>query len=360
MADPEPPAPRLASLDALRGFDMFWILGGGSIHSAMKTLGDSRAVNVIADQLDHAAWEGFHFYDLVFPMFVFIAGVSLALSLPRKAAQHGRAATARGLVIRAVILFAIGVLYSGGISRGLDGVRWLGVLQRIALASLGAGLLSLWLGARSLAATCVALLLGYWALLAFVPAPGRIPGDLREGHNIVNWFDAQYLPGRKYDGDHDPEGILSTLPAIANCLLGVLAGIFLRSTRTEGSRKSLLLVAGGAALLALGLLWSVPFPMIKKLWTSSFVLFACGCSAILLGAFHQIIEVRNIRAWAAPFIWIGLNPITIYLAANIADFNRLADRVVGSKPGLLHAAVATGIGVLLAWWLHRRRIYLRV
>ena len=196
--------------------------------------------------------------------------------------------------------------------------------------------------------------------LAFVPAPGGISGDLREGYNIVNWFDAQFLPGKKYDGDHDPEGILSTLPAIANCLLGVLAGIFLRSTRTAGSRKSLLLVTGGAAVLALGMLWSVQFPMIKKLWTSSFVLFACGCSAILLGAFYQIIEVRNLRAWAAPFIWIGLNPITIYLAAQIMNFNQLADRLAGPKPGLLHAAVATGIGVALAWWLHRRRIYVRV
>ena len=360
MAEPQSPAPRLASLDALRGFDMFWIMGGGALNGALKTLGNSRAVNVITDQLEHANWDGFHFLDLVFPMFVFIAGVSLALSLPRKMEQRGRAATACSLVVRAVILFVIGVLYSGGISRGLDGIRWLGVLQRIALASLGAGLLSLWLGARSLAVTCGALLLGYWALLAFVPAPGGILGDMREGHNVVNWFDTQYLPGKKYDGNHDPEGILSTFPAIANCLLGVLAGIFLRSSRAEGSRKSLLLVAGGAALLALGLLWSVPFPMIKKLWTSSFVLFACGCSAILLGAFHQIIEVRNFRAWAAPFIWIGLNPITIYLAAQIMNFNQLADRFVGPKPGLLHAAVATGFGVLLAWWLHRRRIYLRV
>lgn len=360
MAESDSPAPRLASLDALRGFDMFWIIGGGSLHGALKQMGDSPLVTLMDDQFEHAKWDGFHFLDLVFPMFVFIAGVSLALSLPRKAAQHGRAATARGLMVRTLILFLIGVLYSGGISKGIEGIRWLGVLQRIALASLGAGLLSLWLGARALAVTCGALLLGYWAMLACVPFPGGTSGDFREGHNIVNWFDAQYLPGRKYDRDHDPEGILSTIPAIANCMLGVLAGIFLRSTRTQGSRKSLLLVAGGTALLALGLLWSVQFPMIKKLWTSSFVLFTCGCSAILLGAFHQIIEVRNLRAWAAPFIWIGLNPITIYLAANIANFSQLADRFVGPSPALLHAIVATGIGVLLAWWLNRRRIYLRV
>jgi predicted acyltransferase len=127
-----------------------------------------------------------------------------------------------------------------------------------------------------------------------------------------------------------------------------------------GSRKSIILVAAGAVLLALGLLWSAQFPMIKKLWTSSFVLFACGCSAILLGAFHQIIEVRNVRTWAAPFIWIGLNPITIYLAANIANFNQLADRFTGPAPGLPHTIVAIGFAVLVGWWLNRNRIYIRV
>jgi predicted acyltransferase len=233
------------------------------------------------------------------------------------------------------------------------------VLQRIALASLGAGLLSIWLRGRWLAAISGALLAGYWALLAWVPAPGGMPGDFREGHNIVNWFDAQFLPGRKYNGDHDPEGILSTIPAIANCLLGLLAGIFLRDSRAGGSARSAWLLGGGAAMVALGLLWSLPFPIIKKLWTSSFVLVACGWSAILLGVFHQIIEVWNRRKWAEPFIWIGLNPITIYLAANFADFSRLAQRITGPGPGVLHAIVATGLAVLLAWWLHRNRIYLR-
>ncbi len=360
MAEPASPAPRLVSLDALRGFDMFWIMGGGSLHGAVKTMTESPLARLIDTQLDHAKWDGFHFLDLVFPLFVFIAGVSLALSLPRKVAQHGRAATARSLIVRALILFLIGVIYSGGISKGLDEVRWLGVLQRIALASLGAGLLSLWLSTRALAIACGTILLGYWAMLAWMPFPGGTPGDFREGHNIVNWFDSQYLPGRKYDRDHDPEGILSTIPAIANCLLGMLAGIFLRTSRAEGSRKSLTLVGAGVVLLALGLLWSGPFPMVKKLWTSSFVLFACGCSAILLGTFHQIIEVRNVRGWATPFIWIGLNPITIYLAANVANFSQLADRFVGRTPGLLHAALAIGFGVILAWWLHRRKIYLRV
>lgn len=355
-----PPTQRLASLDALRGFDMFWIIGGGAIHGVFKTFDDAPVAKFVIEQLNHAAWEGFHFLDLVFPMFVFIAGISLAFSLPRSVERAGRAKTAWRLTRRALVLFLLGVLYSGGLNKGLDQVRWLGVLQRIALASLGAGLLFLWLRPRALAATCVALLVGYWALVALVPVPGGTRGDFREGYNIVNWFDAQFLPGRKYDGDHDPEGILSTIPAIANCLLGVLAGLFLRHSNLSDSRKSVLLLGSGAVLIALGLLWSIPFPVIKKLWTSSFVLLACGWSAILLGVFHWIIEARNCRRWATPFVWIGLNPIAIYLAANVASFNLLAARFTGPAPGVLHALVATGFGVLLAWWLDRNRIYIRV
>ena len=339
---------------------MFWIAGGGSLDAALKAYGGTPACGFLSNQLTHVKWAGFHFIDLVFPMFVFIAGVSLAWSLPPKIGKLGRAATARRLVLRAAILFFIGVLFSGGVSKGFDQIRWLGVLQRIALASLGAGLLSMWLGVRGLVATCAALLIGYWGLLAFVAPPGGAAGDFREGHNIVNWLDAHFLAGRKYDGDHDPEGILSTIPAIGNCLLGLLAGIFLRNANATANRKALTLVIAGAVLVVVGLGWGVVFPVIKKLWTSSFVLVACGLSAMLLGIFHHIIEVRNLRSWAVPFVWIGLNPITIYLAGNIVNFDKLADRFTGPSPGVAHAVVATGFGVLLAWWLHRRRIYLRV
>jgi predicted acyltransferase len=293
-------------------------------------------------------------------MFIFIAGVSLTFSLPRTVAERGRSAAAWRLLRRASLLFLLGVIYSGGLSKGFDQIRWLGVLQRIALASLAAGWLALWLRPRPLAIVCGSLLLGYWALLALVPGPAGVTPDFREGHNIVNWYDSQFLPGRKYDGDHDPEGILSTLAAVANCLIGVLAGLFLQRPNVGLTRKSVFLIIAGAILVALGWLWAGSFPVIKKLWTSSFVLIACGWSAILLGGFHQVIEVWRYQRWTEPFIWVGLNPITIYLAANFIDFNRLAARLVGPAPGVWHALTATALAFLLAWWLHRRRIYLRV
>jgi len=360
MSAAPPPTQRLTSLDALRGFDMFWIVGGSAIHGAVKTFGGSRPVKFVVEQLEHVAWDGFHFYDLIFPMFVFVAGISLAFSLPPSVEKAGRAATAWRLALRALVLFLLGVIFSGGINKGFDQVRWLGVLQRIALASLGAGLLFLWLRPKALALTCVALLAGYWALLALAPTPGGTPGDFRESHNVVNWFDARFLPGRRLDGDHDPEGILSTFPAIATCLLGIFAGWFLRDSKRSDLWKCGALLVSGTAFVTLASFWAFSFPVIKRLWTSSFVLFACGWSAILLGVFHWIIEVQNCRRWATPFVWIGLNPITIYLAANFVGFNVLADRFAGPAASVWHAIVATGFGVLLAWWLNRNRIYLRV
>ena len=372
---PDAPTPahpsRLTSLDALRGFDMLWITGGGALGKAISHFGPEGHPPKIAAQFEHADWQGFHFEDLIFPLFVFIAGASLVFALTKTVAQYGRAAAARHVLVRTLILFVIGVFYSGGFGNGLAGVRWLGVLQRIALAYCGAGLLFLWLKPRALIAACVALLVGYWALLAFVPVPEFGAGDYRETHNLANYLDRLYLPGKLYSRDHDPEGLLSTLYAIASCLLGVFAGLHLR--RGPSACNARWLIIAGVLLLSAGWAWSPWVPIIKKIWTPSFVLVAGGWSAILLGTFHWLVDVRGWRRWATPFVWIGMNPITIYLVGSIVDWPKLAARLTGGDlqnslntalhPGagdLLTALVAMGFSVLLAWFLHRRKIFLRV
>jgi predicted acyltransferase len=365
------PTSRLVSLDALRGFDMLWITSGGLLVAAMKAFGPNSWAAPIAEQLQHVKWEGFHFEDLIFPMFVFIAGVSLVFSLPKMIAKIGIGGAVRRILVRTLILFAVGIFVSGGLTAGIDKVRWLGVLQRISLAYCGAALLSLWLKPRGLIVATLTLLGGYWALLTFVPVPEFGAGDFAEGHNLTNHLDQMYLPGRKYDGDHDPEGLLSTLPAIASCLIGVLAGVWLKAETNHG-RKALVLAIAGSVLLGLGWAWSPWFPVIKKLWTSSFVLVAAGWSAMLFALFYWIIEIRGWRRWAEPFVWIGLNPITIYVGGNMIDWPKIAARFTGgdmqkwlnttAHPGvgdLLTALVAMGFSVLLAWYLHRRKIYLR-
>ena len=399
---PAPPA-RLMSLDALRGFDMFWIMGGDGLAYALGQVGHNPVTNFLADQLEHAEWAGFHFYDLIFPLFVFIVGVSLVFSLGRNLEQHGRSAALKRLFLRSVLLFAVALLYSGGFANHWpDDVRLLGVLNRIALCYLFAGLIFCFFRARAIAALAAALLLGYWALMTFVPFPDVRPvnaagelvsqemtatntaqlnwtstntlrGVFEPGLNLANYLDAKYLPGKKWDKTWDPEGLLSTLPAIATCLLGVLAGLLLRNPRVDDRRKVAWLVAGGAISVAVGFAWGAQFPVVKKIWTSSFVLVAGGYSALLLGMFYYVVDVLKYQRWCQVFLWYGLNPITVYLADSLLGFRKVASRFLGGDVKLfLDAHVMAGfgdlmlsfgeigVGLALVWFLYRRKLFLRL
>jgi predicted acyltransferase len=372
-ASPPPagPAERLLSLDALRGFDMIWIVGAEAVGAAVGHAGGP-GFKAFAAQFDHVDWVGFHFYDLIFPLFVFMVGVSITFSLGRLVAAGGSAAALRRVIRRALLLYVLGILYYGGLDGPVSHIRLMGVLQRLGLCYLFAGVLFITLRPRALVAVFVAILVGYWALLTFVPVPGWGPGDFAEGHNLTNWIDQRFLPWRKWDGDHDPEGILSTLPAVASCLLGVFAGLLLRDPARTGRQKARALAGIGAALLALGLLWGLEFPVIKKIWTSSYVLVAGGWSLLLLSLFYAVIDVGKVRAWALPFVWIGANALAIYLITNVADFWKLAGRFVGGDVaawldgrwtglgGLVTGCVCVLLCMAVGRLLYRRGIFLRL
>jgi predicted acyltransferase len=392
------------SLDALRGFDMFWILGADAVVYALGKMSDAGPVQLLVKQMDHTEWAGFTFYDLIFPLFVFITGVSLVFSLYKTLEQHGRAVAVRHILWRATLLFALGVLYNGGLTHAWPAVRLAGVLQRIAIAYAVSGLLFCFFRYRFRCATAVLLLAVYWALLTFVPirdialdraaiaarlgtghptaeqvrqlydgTTATVTGRYEPGLNLANHLDYRFLPGAKYDLYWDPEGLLSTLPAIATCLLGVMAGCWLRSgVRTDRQKLKRLLVAG-VLCLVLGYFWGTEFPIVKKIWTSSFVLVAGGWSLLLLALFYYVVDMRQWRGWCQPFVWIGLNPITLYLATALVDFSRIAERLAGGSVAtffdthisngagaLLLAVVTLGLLLLLARFLHRRQIYLRV
>ncbi len=361
-------ASRLASLDALRGFDMFWIAGADDIILGLHKIATAGPLAFLAGHLTHKKWEGFGFYDLIFPLFVFIVGVSIVFSLTKTIEQTGTSAALKRIFVRAFLLYALGIIYSGGIARGLEGVRLLGVLQRIALCYFFTALLFCTFRRRGLIMACVSLLVGYWALMTFVPVPGVGAGNFAEGANLANWIDKEFLPFRKYDGDHDPEGLLSTLPAIATCLLGVFAGLLLKNDDVSPQKKVAWLAVAGLVGLGMGHLWSVQFPIIKKVWTSSYVLVAGGWSCLLLAAFYQIIEIWNSRRWADPFIWIGTNAITVYLAAAWFPFRDIANRIAGGPikaqfgegGELLITVVALALVILMARFLYRRKIFLRL
>ncbi len=372
-------SPRVASIDALRGLSIFCIIGldGAMLALAEMSRDKGSAVSAVGSflgmQFTHVEWEGLLFYDFIFPLFIFVTGVSIVLSLPGLVEREGKAGAHWRVLRRSLLLYVLGVIAYGGISQRWADVRLLGVLQRIALCYLFTSLIFLNFGFRGMIAALVTLLVGYWALLTFVPVPGIDVSSFGPDANLANWIDYNYLPGRLGDVTRDPEGLLSTLPAIGTCLLGVFAGLLLRDTRVAEQQKTPWLMAAGAVLLAAGYAWAVQFPIIKAIWTSSFVLVTAGYSAILLGVLHQVIDVWGRQRWATIFIWIGANAITLYFLNVIFGFVPFASRFVGGDfAGLLDRVVTQGTGgfvmqtlglvfaVVLAGYLYRRKIFLRV
>ena len=231
------------------------------------------------------------FYDLIFPLFIFIVGVSTVFSVRRMLEQDGLGRTIRRILFRSLMLYIFGLLVYGGISKGVDHIRWMGVLQRIAICYLCTSLLSCAFRLKDLIVICVSLLLSYWALTTFVPirdfnletghlkalqlrptspetrarflaTTNFVRGRFDDGLNLSQQLDFLYLPGRKWDGAYDPEGILSTLPALATCLLGVFAGLLLKNGAVSDQRKVLCLLAAGITSALAGFLWGLQFPVI--------------------------------------------------------------------------------------------------
>lgn len=373
-------ARRVVSIDALRGFSFIGILGGDGIAWSLGEMSDGKtgilggAGAFIRDQFSHVEWEGFSFYDLIFPLFIFVTGVSIVFSLTHLVEREGKGAAYRRVLRRSFLLFALGLFYYGGMSKHWPDIRLLGVLQRIAICYLFASLLFLNFRWRGLISAFLLLEGGYWVLMTFVPVPGVGPGSYAMDANLANWIDLNYLPGMKWDVTRDPEGLLSTLPAIGSCLLGVFAGLLLQERRVEAQQKSLWLIGAGVLMVVAGYLWALQFPIIKQIWTSSFVLVAGGYSAILLGVFYQLIDVWEWRRWPTVFVWIGTNAITLYMLGNVMNYyETVATRFVGGDVGdffdrhvttgtghLFAAAGGLALAIFAASYLYRHKIFLRV
>lgn len=330
--------PRLTSVDVFRGATMASMV-------VVNTPGDWTAVYW---PLLHADWHGWTPTDLIFPFFVFIVGVSLTLS-------RRRAAGAGTIVRRAAILYGLGLLLALYPRFNLDTVRIMGVLPRLAICYLGAALLYRAIVARPEAARIRAslvaagiLITGYWALMKFVPAPGGLAGDLSPSGNLGAWIDRAIL-GESHlwsqSKTWDPEGLLSTLPAIATALTGVAAGVVLTGTASTRERTRTLLLAG-AVSTALGLLWSLEFPINKNLWTSSYVLLTSGLATLALAALHRAADGRHgPPAWTRPFAVMGMNALVLFVVSGAMVKTLLLIRVAapdGSATTLYRAIYVTG------------------
>jgi len=363
---------RLASLDALRGFDMFWIVGGEGIFHALAKLTGWSAFVWISLQLEHTEWNGFTFYDMIFPLFLFIAGVSMPYSLTKRMNRGDTRKQIYWHVTRRMLLLVFfGMIYNGLLRFNWEHMRYASVLGRIGLGWFFAALIFLNTKRRGQYIWFAGILIGYWLIMRFIPVPGYGAGDYSMEGSLAGYIDRHLLPGRLYKTIHDPEGILSTIPAVATALMGVLTGHFLRSDKPEMTKlkKGLMIGATGLICLLLGYLWGLFFPINKNLWTSSFVLFAGGWSLLLLSVFYLIIDVWKKKKWAFFFIVIGLNPITIYLVQRgIISFRRTSDFFFSglisyfpeSSHDLLNAIGYMAMSWLFLYILYRLKIFLRV
>ncbi len=361
---------RLQSLDALRGFNMFWIIGGDDLVSTMLEKSRNPVVKGISDNLtSHAPWVGFHFYDMIFPLFLFIAGVALPYAISKQL-ERGKTQQQIALAIlkRTVMLFVCGLIYNGLLKfNGIEHLRIMGVLQRQALGYGAAALIYLYAPkTRQQIGIAVALLLGYWAAMALIHVPGFPRGTMTETGNLANYIDrALFKPGQLYRSYGDPEGPFSTIPAIATAILGVLAGKWLRTNKKTENKAAGLAIAG-LGLIAAGAVWGIWFPIIKKIWTSSYVLYAGGWSLLLLALFYYIIDVKQYKKWAFFFVVIGVNPLTIYLMQEFVNFEEIAKFFFGGAlkhaPAIapvLFIALVIGIKWFVLRFLDKQKIYLR-
>ncbi|WP_419189446.1 acyltransferase family protein [Stieleria marina] len=359
---------RVLSIDALRGFDMFWIIGGSSVASAILPQDDPESWTAqVAQQFEHVAWEGFRFYDLIFPLFIFLVGCVLPYSLRKYTASpklvYGR------IVRRGALLILLGFIVNGALQFDFANMRYAHVLQRIGIAYVFAAILYLHSSWRGQVAAAAAILLGYWALLAWVPAPGGVAGDYSMQGNLAGYLDRTYMPGiilEKYYGFGDNEGFLSTIPAIATALLGLLAGTWLQSAARPWHKVVGLAVAGAISLLV-GHTWGLSFPVIKNLWSSSFVLVAGGWSLLLLSLFYAVVDVLAFHRLAFFWVVIGMNAITIYVGQRIVNFHDIAQfffgglaNLAGESSGLVLLIGILAIKWLLLFFMYRHRIFLRV
>jgi predicted acyltransferase len=363
---------RLHSLDALRGFDMFWIIGGGELIQTLARCFPVPALQKAAEQMEHVPWAGFHFYDLIFPLFMFISGATIPIALLSKLEKG---TTKRELIQksarRMIILFILGLIFNGNLRDGFSNARYASVLGQIGIAYFMASLILI--HTRSFKTKLFwlfGILAGYAALQLWMPVPGSGAGDLTPEGCINSFIDRNYLPGRMGQGTYDALGLLCILSASAVTLMGSFAGQILIKNDMETRKKLLLLISIGTVLILLALAINPFYPVIKKCWTSTYNLLTGGISFLLVALFYWIIDVRGYSGWSFFFRIIGLNSILIYLISvgNLVDVSHTTRAFIGwiVKPLSENAGqlvLVTG-NIVLCWLflylMYRKKVFLKI
>ena len=361
------PSGRVVSIDALRGFDMFWIFMWASFFKRLFNKLDGSFFNFLYGQLFHSKWHGFTFYDFIFPLFMFIVGLSMSYSFGKRI-QRGEVGKKLYIHIikRTLTLILLGLVYNGLFDFDFADLRYTGVLQRIAICYLFTALILLYTNIRTQVIITGLLLLIYWGAMALIPVPGYGVGVLTPEGNLAGYIDRLLVPGKlccyKF-GDH--EGILATIPAVASTMIGLLTGHWLHTSNTV-NKKLKYMIGAGLLLIITGLIWNFVFPFNKILWTSSYVVYAGGWSLLLFCLFYWIIDVKGYKKWAFPFIVIGLNPLTIFVVQRIFDFGIISDIFIhgfvdyfGSYSDIFRSFCVLLTQWLFLYFLYKKKIFLK-
>ena len=363
---------RLLSIDTLRGMDMLLIMGLSTLILRICDLFPNGSEIWIAGQMSHVQWDGLAIMDMVFPTFLFIAGLSFPFSYANQV-EKGRTSGQihRKIFLRCLALIVLGIVYNGFFNFKFP-QRYASVLGRIGLAWMFAALLYVHCKRTTRIVVASVLLVGYGLLVGLVGAPDAPAGagPLTQDGCLNGWIDRILLPGKCFYGNFDPEGLLGVIPATVTAMLGMFTGEFVREPeeKVSGSKKTLWMLAAAAALLAAGYLGSLVLPLNKKLWSSTFVLVVGGYSLVAYALVYYIVEVKGHKKWTFFFRVIGLNSITIYLLQRIIPLREVANFFLGGAAGLLPeawGAVLLAVGYIAVCWLllyflYRHKVFLKV
>ena len=312
---------RLTSLDAFRGFAI----------AGMILVNNPGSFDAIYPQLDHAKWNGWTFADLIFPFFLFIVGFSIVISLEKKRSRMGNRELLWLIARRSVTLIGLGLLMHGFPHYNIATIRLPGTLQRIGICYGTASMIALWTKPRGKILWILSLLASYWLLMKYFPVPGIGAGVFEPGKNFAAYVDSLFLAGHMWQNHPtwDPEGIVSTIPAIATTLFGVVAGTWQLSGRSQRT-KTAYLMGGGLVLIGVGYVLNQWLPINKSLWTSSYCIFTAGCSCVSFASLYWITDMRGKKRWAAFLVAMGVNAIALYVLSGLLNRILLIDFVVGA------------------------------
>jgi predicted acyltransferase len=365
---------RLQSLDVLRGFDMLWIIGGGSLIIALAKATNWGWLEVIAGQMHHVSWAGFHFEDLIFPMFMFISGVAIPYAVTAKVEQGvNRKLLFNKILKRGILLVIFGIIYNGNLRRDFEGfsdMRIASVLGQIGLGYLFAATIVLYTKSfKTRVAWLIGIMSGIAILQLAIPVPGYGAGLLDPVGGMNAWLDRILMPGRLHGETFDPEGILCIVSAVSVTLMGALAGSVLRDGAPASKKKAATLAVAGAVLVTVALILSPVYPIIKAAWTVPFNMLTAGISTMLLSLFYFSIDVKEWNKGVMSYIVlffkvIGMNSITIYIGRSIIDFDHASQFFLGFLSAPMGEWIIILGAIVIEWmvlyYLYQKKIFLRV